>query len=674
MLLFSIIFFPFTGMSQQADLPLLPKPAKIELNEGKLTIDSGFSVTTTGSGAAHLEQAVSRFINRLEKRTGIPLAHEQMPEAETAVLEILCEGEGEQVQSVRADESYTLVVTHAQARLTAPSPVGIFRGLETFLQLIDIDEDSYFVPSLEIEDQPRFPWRGLLIDVSRHFQTAAMIKKNLDAMAAVKMNVLHWHLSDDQGFRVESKSFPKLHLLGSDGNYYSRSEVREIVAYAHDLGIRVVPEFDMPGHSTSWFAGYPELAAAAGPYSIERKWGVFEPCMDPSKEELYEFLDIFVGEMAELFPDEYFHIGGDEVKAAQWNSNEAIRDFKKRNNLADNRDLQNYFNQRLLVILTRHGKKMIGWDEILNPNLPNNIVVQSWRGQASLASSARQGYQGILSFGYYLDHMRPASFHYEMDPLGNEASDLSAEEKSRILGGEACMWAEFVDSENIESRIWPRAAAIAERLWSPAWVNDIQDLYRRLELTDRQFQLLGLRHRSLYLEKLQRMAGSTDIQPLLIFADLLKPPILSVRKRARTYYSYTPLNRLVDTLMPESKVAREFSNIVESFLVFPEYSAENSYELHKYLNQLLLNDSALQSILDQSYILKEIQPLADTVAELSGYATEALSYLESRQKPTENWQQRASVLLEKAEEPQAEIFIAVLPAMKKLIEAAMALP
>jgi len=674
MLLFSIIFFPFTGMSQQADLPLLPKPAKIELNEGKLTIDSGFSVTTTGSGAAHLEQAVSRFINRLEKRTGIPLAHEQMPEAETAVLEILCEGEGEQVQSVRADESYTLVVTHAQARLTAPSPVGIFRGLETFLQLIDIDEDSYFVPSLEIEDQPRFPWRGLLIDVSRHFQTAAMIKKNLDAMAAVKMNVLHWHLSDDQGFRVESKSFPKLHLLGSDGNYYSRSEVREIVAYAHDLGIRVVPEFDMPGHSTSWFAGYPELAAAAGPYSIERKWGVFEPCMDPSKEELYEFLDIFVGEMAELFPDEYFHIGGDEVKAAQWNSNEAIRDFKKRNNLADNRDLQNYFNQRLLVILTRHGKKMIGWDEILNPNLPNNIVVQSWRGQASLASSARQGYQGILSFGYYLDHMRPASFHYEMDPLGNEASDLSAEEKSRILGGEACMWAEFVDSENIESRIWPRAAAIAERLWSPAWVNDIQDLYRRLELTDRQFQLLGLRHRSLYLEKLQRMAGSTDIQPLLIFADLLKPPILSVRKRARTYYSYTPLNRLVDTLMPESKVAREFSNIVESFLVFPEYSAENSDELHKYLNQWLLNDSALQSILDQSYILKEIQPLADTVAELSGYATEALSYLESRQKPTENWQQRASVLLEKAEEPQAEIFIAVLPAMKKLIEAAMALP
>ena len=502
-----LFLLPVTAISGEENLRILPKPDRLIMNTGRLAVDDGFGIVITGKNAPGLEEAAARFLGRLQKRTGISLALKPTLDPASAVFEVHCTGSGQQIPSVRVDESYTLEITGEHARLSASTPIGIYRGLETFLQLIDGDTHSFFVPSLKIEDRPRFRWRGLLIDVSRHFEPVEMIKRNLDAMAAVKMNVLHWHLSDDQGFRVESKVFPKLHQLGSDGKYYSQSEVREIIDYAQNRGIRIVPEFDMPGHSTSWLVGYPELAAAPGPYKIERQWGVFEPCLDPSKEEVYDFLDAFIGEMAALFPDEYFHIGGDEVKATQWNSSTNIRDFKARNNLSDNHELQVYFNQRLLEILTRHEKKMIGWDEILHPELPKNIIVQSWR-KDSHTQTARQGYSGILSRGYYLDHMQPASSHYAIDPLGDDAADMPEDEKNLILGGEACMWAEFVDPENIESRIWPRTAAIAERLWSPASVNDVADLYRRLEYIDRDFVALGLRHHALYMEKIQRLAGN----------------------------------------------------------------------------------------------------------------------------------------------------------------------
>ena len=658
---------PSTEMPGEFNLHLLPTPSSLTMGTGKLAIDISFRVAITGQNTPGLEAAATRFLHRLQRRTGIAMISKTVENPENAPLEIHCTGQGDPVPSIRADESYTLQISDNRARLSAPSPVGAFRGLETFLQLVHIDGDSFFVPELKIEDRPRFRWRGLLIDVSRHFEPAEIIKRNLDAMAAVKMNVLHWNLSNDQGFRVESKVFPKLHRLGSEGKYYTQSDVREIVDYARNRGIRIVPEFNMPGHSTSWLVAYPELAAAAGPYEIERRWGVFEPCMDPSKEEVYEFLDAFVEEMAGLFPDEYFHIGGDEVHATQWNSSERIRDFKNRHNLSDNHDLQVYFNQRLLKILTKHGKKMIGWDEILHPELPKGIIVQSWR-QDSLARTVHQGYQAILSRGYYLDHMQSASFHYTVDPLGD--ADLSENEKNRILGGEACMWGEFVNPENIESRIWPRAAAIAERLWSPAEVNDIQDMYRRLEFVDRDLTMLGLKHHALYLEKIQRLAGDMDAEPLLIFADLIKPPILTIRKKARTYYSDTPLNRLVDVIRPESGVARDFSDLVDRRLAAPSGETGSSKEIRESLAFWLANDVPLQAVIEKSYLLKETRPLAETVAELCRCGLDALDYLDSGQGPPEAWRQKTDALLERAEKPMAEIYIAILPPVKVLIEEA----
>jgi hexosaminidase len=649
---------------------LMPMPERLMLNEGRLALDGAFHAQMTGYSDERLQRAVTRFFQRLRKKTGIPFAGPSGTPARQGGLTIHCNGAGERVQSIAGDESYTLEVTGEGASLAAPAPIGVIRGLETVLQLVDLDAQSFFIPCLRIEDRPRFRWRGLLIDVARHWEPVEVIKRNLDQMAAVKLNVLHWHLSDDQGFRVESRSHPKLQQSGSDGNYYTQAEVREIVAYARDRGIRVIPEFDMPGHTTAWLAAYPELAAAPGPYHIERAWGVFDPCMDPTKNVVYSFLDSFIGEMAALFPDEYFHIGGDEVNGKQWNASSRIRAFKNRAGLKDNSDLQAYFNRRLQKILSKHRKKTVGWDEILHPGLARNVLVQSWRSQAALAESARAGYFGILSYGYYLDHMQPASFHYSIDPLGKEAATLKEDEKSRILGGEACMWAEFVNSDNIDSRIWPRAAAIAERLWSPAGVADVNDMYRRLQYVNRDLCYSGLMHRNDNLEMLLRMAGDRDPAPLLRFADLLKAVGLGTRQRTRPYTSLTPLNRMADAAMPESETARNLEFLAERFLSGQTDSNDASLEIKKILSSRIENEKDLKPLLEGSYLLLEALPVSDMVNELCRRGLQALDAIESKQKPSEEWRKTTADLIATAEKPQAEMLIAIAPAIRKLVEAA----
>jgi hexosaminidase len=492
-------------------------------------------------------------------------------------------------------------------------------------------------------------------------------------MAAVKMNVFHWHLSDDQGFRIECRAFPKLHQLGSDGNYYTQSEVRDIVSYARDRGIRVIPEFDMPGHATPFLVAYPELASAPGRYQIERFWGVFPPVMNPGSKRVYSFLNSFIGEMARLFPDEYFHIGGDEVSGRQWDANPKIQAFKVQNKLKDNASLQAYFNRRLQKILSRHGKKMIGWDEILHPDLPETVLVQSWRGHQYLARSARQQHTGILSHGYYLDAMRPASFHYAVDPMDKDVLALSDEEKTRIWGAEACMWAEFVTPDNIESRIWPRAAAIAERLWSPREINDAQDLYHRLEHASRELESLGLRHKANAAEMLQRMSADEDRLSLQMFADVLTPTSLSVRRKIQRYSSLMPLNRMVDAVLPESDSARKLADMVDGALIGQSAKSTEFQSIRKQLVAWHENALALRPILERSFLLKELVPVSETLADLISKALEAMVYIDMGQKPPEKWQEEALESSANAEKPQAEMLIAIVASLKKLIHCAVAL-
>ena len=306
---------------------LLPVPAEMRLLAGRLAITPAFSVSVTGHNDARLRAALDRALRRWEERTGLVFARHPATDPAPAELVIECRGPGPARPTLGEDEFYALEVTTARAELHAPTVTGVLRGLETLLQLLAADTRGWFVPAVSIRDRPRFPWRGLLLDVCRHWQPMPVVKRTLDGMAAVKLNVLHLHLTEDQGFRIESRKYPRLPEHGSDGNYFTQDQIREIVAYAAERGIRVVPEFDMPGHATSWLVGHPELASQPGPYAIERRWGIFDPALDPTNDAVYELLDGFLGEMAALFPDPYLHIGGDEVNGKHWNASPHIQAF-----------------------------------------------------------------------------------------------------------------------------------------------------------------------------------------------------------------------------------------------------------------------------------------------------------------------------------------------------------
>ena len=537
------------------------------------------------------------------------------------------------------------------------------RGLATFLQLVDLDSKGFGVPAVAIHDRPRFQWRGLMIDVGRHWMPVDAIERNLDAMELLKLNVFHWHLSDDQGFRVESKVFPKLQEMGSDGHYYSQQQVKDVIAYARDRGIRVIPEFDMPGHSTAWFVGYPELASAAGPYSIERKWGILDACMNPANEKVYEFLDAFIGEMAALFPDEYFHVGGDEVNGVHWKANPEIQAFMQQHGIKSSSELQAYFSGRVVGLVEKHGKRTVGWDEVLQPGVPKSVVVQSWRGQKSLAEAARQGYAGILSAGYYLDLMQPASRHYGVDPMEGATAGLTPEEQSRILGGEACLWSEYVTPQIIDAKIWPRMAAIAERLWSPQQTKDVDSMYARLARASRLLDFAGLEHRSSYPLMLERLTDFKPIDNLRTLDDILEPVKGYSREEMRSYNSSSPLNRLVDATPAESDRAREFATLVADWSAHKD---EIKSELTVWRND---GDDVLP-VLQGSALLEEDIPLAQDVAALAAAGLEALEYLESGKPAPQPWVTAQLALVDRASKPRAELLIMIAKPIGNLIQAA----
>ncbi|HEY6308040.1 MAG TPA: family 20 glycosylhydrolase [Candidatus Angelobacter sp.] len=646
-------------------LPLMPMPAHIESGEEDFAIDPSFAVDLRGHTDPRVRRAADRFLSKLSRRVSMPLGTK--PEAKATFI-ITCNSEGEKIQKLGEDESYRLQVTSTEVRLDAPNPLGVIRGLQTFLQLVRSGPGGASAPAVLIEDSPRFPWRGLLIDVSRHFMPVDVIKRNLDGMETMKFNVLHWHLSDDQGFRVESRKFPKFQQLLSDGLYYTRDQIKDVIAYARDRGIRVMPEFDVPGHTTSWLAAYPELAAGPGPYEISRHFGVHNAAMDPTRDHTYHFLNDFIGEMSRLFPDQYFHIGGDEVNGKQWDANDNIRRFKRKHHLSNNLDLQAYFNKRLQKIVKKHGKVMVGWDEILHADLPKDVVVQSWRGLQSLADAARQGYRGILSFGYYLDLMQPASQHYSIDPLNGAAANLTPEEKQRILGGEACMWAELITADNIDERIWPRAAAIAERLWSPQDVRDVDSMYIRLQAASENLKAAGVLHQTDYRAMLERLAAGTDAQPLRVLAQVLEPVKGYARTHTGTYETSTPLNRLVDAVQPESDAGREFARMTERVLN-KSASAEDISAMRRQLSAWQENDQRLEPLLQSNALLQEVVPLSQSLASAATAALRALDYLNAGGAAPAAWRDQQLVLLKDAEKPQAEMLNTIAPCVERLVEA-----
>ena len=644
---------------------LMPLPTTLQAKSGVLRIDPSFSYALHGDPGQRLSDAAVRLITRLETRTGVALAKSPVPAGQSATLTVdVASASTQAVPEFGEDESYTLDIDQHQISLSAKTDLGALHGMETLLQLTQPTGPAYIFPAVHIEDTPRFPWRGLMIDPGRHFLPVANVLRTLDGMAAVKLNVLHWHLTEDQGFRIESRVYPKLTTLGSNGQFYTQEQVREVIAYASARGIRVVPEFDMPGHIQSWLVGYPDLGSAPGPFTIADKFGVMDAAFDPTRESTYTFIDAFLGEMAQLFPDPYMHIGGDESNGKQWRANPQIKAFMDAHGFKTTVELQSYFSTRIQKILAAHNKQMVGWDEILSPTLPTDAVIQNWHGIEFLTDAAKQGHRGFLSHPYYLDQMFSAADMFLADPLP-AGNDLTPDQAKLVLGGEACMWGEQVIPATIDSRIWPIASVVAERLWSPAADRDVNDMYRRLAVESLRLEGEGLMHMSGPVRVMRNLAGSTQIQPLEVFINTLQPVAFHVRSREQRPAPATVFDRLVDSVRPDPLLRHEMPILVGAAL---HGDAVSIGQLDTLFHSWVAAAPALDKLRANSPILQEASVHIAAWPRLGSMGIEALSYLRSGKAPPAGWQNAQKATLHDANKPSELVDFVILKPLQTLVD------
>ncbi len=654
-------------------LHLMPLPSSIQMGQGSLALNAHFHAGFSGSHDARLDAALGRFLARLDYRCGgIRRMQHDAPADAPNLVTLQVAGPGQAVQTVDEEESYKLSVTPQGATLTAATDVGAMRGLETFLQLVSMENGGCQVPAVTIDDAPRFRWRGLLVDVVRHFEPVDEVEHTLDAMAIAKLNVFHWHLSDDEGFRAESKKFPKLTETASGGLFYTQDQMREVVAYARARGIRVIPEFDMPGHSTSEVLAYAEIGSGEDLKDLHLVYDGPRAELDPSNEKTYKFIDTLVAEMGEIFPDDYYHVGGDETEGKAWLANPRIKAFMDKKGFKTSAELQTYFNQRLLPILAKHHKKMVGWDEILTPGLPKDVMVQSWRGVESLSAGATQGYTGILSAPYYLDHQDTAEQMFLADVVPADTK-LTPDQQKLILGGEICMWAEQINPESIDSRIWPRALAVAERFWSPQADRDVADMYRRMRATSLELEEVGLKH-IVGPKKLRRsLAGSTNPDALETLATVIEPVSFSDREDTQRTDSYTSLNRLVDAVVGDPPARQEIAREVDA--VVNAQGAERAVAAMHLRHQFEAWQEAspsLQVLSQRSARLNDAADRARQLGQLARAGIESLAYLDSHTTPPAGWADQQMAVLADAQKPSALVKFVFLPDLEKLVKAAAA--
>jgi len=649
---------------------LMPAPSSIVRNGERFNITDNFRVSITGTPDQRLYAEASRFVRRLGEKTGFFLDKQGYvkPSDSSAKSPLLLRVKRPGKLMLHENESYILEINSRQAIVTAETDLGAIHALETLMQLISTDDKGYYFPGLLIIDSPRFSWRGILLDVALHFMPIDVIKRTLDGMAAVKMNVLHLHLCNDQGFRVESKVFPQLQQQSSDGVYFTQENIKEIIRYAGQRGIRIVPEFVVPAHTTAILCSFPEFASVKKTYTLQRYFGVFDPVLDPTNEKVYPFLDKLFTEMAGLFPDNYFHIGGDENTGKDWESTPHIKAFMKEKGMKTFMELQTYFNKRILPIVKKNGKTMMGWDEILQPGVPKDIVIQSWRGKEAFYESIKKGYQAILSNGYYIDLIQPTDFHYLNDPLPKNIH-LSQEEEKRVLGGEATMWSEHVTPETVDSRIWPRTAAIAERLWSPQEVNDVNDMYRRLDFVSLYLDGLGLKHISYKLPLLRKLSNSYDIKTLQTLVDVIEPLKIYERNQGDTMYTvFSPYTKLADVATPDQDLPRRFSVLIDSFL--KNRSAELEKRVREQMTLWKENHTAFLQLIRNSPVLEEGKLLSEHLSKVATAGLEALAFIRQHDTADYEWVSQHMAITERAKEQGGRCELQVIKPIQKLIKAA----
>lgn len=469
-----------------------PKPSSISQGSGIVGVNPTSLTITTNSTSEILERSINRYVKNLIFPMG---TGDNSPEPVIFTQLMVNVASDDEDLQLGVDESYSLSIGSGatSGTLTAQTIYGAMRGLETFSQLVDWSDNttSYAINCLPttITDTPRFAWRGLLMDTARHYLHPSTIYRTIDALSYSKFNTLHWHAVDAESFPVVSDTYP---LLSEKGSYaptaiYSHALIESVVAYAKERGIRVVPEFDMPGHAYSWGLGYPELTVSCPNYAAN----INNIPLNPTLNSTYTMLNAFIPEMAALFTDDCFHIGGDEVVFGCWDENEEVSQWMQERGY-DAVDTLQYFENMVYPIVSGANKNAVVWEDLFDDGVtvPIDYIVEVWSDQSTLQSLVEAGYQSITAYGYYLNNQEPVpgettsqwidtwQLMYAFDPL--EGTSFTSEQLELVLGGEAAMWGEQVDSTNYDSRVWPRACAVSERLWSPEDVTDVDDATTRL--------------------------------------------------------------------------------------------------------------------------------------------------------------------------------------------------
>ncbi|HKX30453.1 MAG TPA: family 20 glycosylhydrolase [Blastocatellia bacterium] len=492
---------------QSADWSIIPKPVSAKRLDGIFTLDGQTRLFATDQDA---RQSATFFNQYLSKNYGLELKlADGSPDAKTDNFILLQNASRDQIRP----DGYQITVGSTGISITGKQ-AGLFFGVQTLIQLLPVSGQAPFrIQNGEIVDYPRFGYRGMHLDSGRHFYSVEFIKKYLDLMAQYKLNHFHWHLTEDQGWRIEIKKYPKLTEIGSRrketvkdrqlqpyvgdgipyGGYYTQQQIREVVAYAQERFITIIPEIEMPGHALAALAAYPELACTSGPFEVATTWGIFKDVFCP-KEETFKFLEDVLTEVAALFPGPYIHVGGDECPKDRWKESEVAQSVIKREGLKDEHELQSYFIRRIEKFLQTKGKRLIGWDEILEGGLAPNAIVMSWRGKEGSIAAARQQHSVIMTptTNCYLDYgqgdpkreplniggLLPLSKVYGFDPV---PAELKPEEERFILGGQANVWTEYMKTpEKAEYMVFPRMLALAEVVWSPQANRNYDDFMRRL--------------------------------------------------------------------------------------------------------------------------------------------------------------------------------------------------
>lgn len=675
-----------TAQVTNESLNLMPWPQKVALKSGNFTLSSTFKVNVTGQPNQRIFGAVSTFLRRLDGRTGLffkqgfVTSTNEFPEAQ---LQINCEKAGN--IGLYEDESYQLTIQSNAISINASSDLGALHGLETLLQLLQNNATSFYFPNVSITDMPRFTWRGLMIDVARHFQPVDVIKRNLDAMAAMKMNVFHWHLVDDQGWRIEMKKHKILTDKASDGLFYTQEEIKGIVKYAADRGILVVPEIDVPGHASAILTAFPEIGSkvvtinkgssettqkASGlvTYSIERNAGIFTPTLDPSNPRTYQLLSEIFDEVCPLFPGKYFHIGGDENEGKDWDTNPKIQEFMKKNKLANNHELQTYFTMKLIPMLKKHQKELMGWEEIMTANMSKEAIIHSWKGPnegvaagSSLIAAAKNGYKTVLSNGFYVDLVQGVENHYLNDPMPKNTT-FSSEEKARILGGEATMWSELVPPETIDSRIWPRTAAIAERLWSDGNVTDLVSMRKRLKVVSFRLEELGITHIRNKEVLLRNIGNNQNTAALQTFSAVCEPLKIYSRNAGGTEYQmYSPFTLFADACTPDAEDALAFNQLIAEYVKNKDVSSEAAIIL--FLKKWIQNHKDIEVLSQNAPLVQPLLPLSKALHDLSEQLL-----LKLQMKSSFNLALAKDFLNQCNSKSHADVELAVYTGLKNIVE------